>query len=193
MMRPRLIIFAKAPLMGQAKTRLAADIGPVHAQRLFRAMTVKIIRSVKGPKWDTVLAVTPPAFLGHIPEWADTPQYAQTSGSLSPRLMQAFQRNGPTVVIGTDSPQIHRNDIDAAFKALRSHDTVFGPASDGGFWLMGLKKPAKPGLFEAVNWSTETALADVSRNLSGSTTYLQTLTDVDDEEALRVIRRDVRF
>ena len=92
MTRPRLIIFAKAPIMGRAKTRLAADIGPVHAQRIYRAMTARILRNLQSPKWDTVLAVTPAQWLGAIPAWNGAAQYAQVSGSLSPRLMQAFDR-----------------------------------------------------------------------------------------------------
>ncbi len=191
--RPRLIIFAKAPLMGQAKTRLAADIGPVHAKRLYRAMTCRIIRQLKSPAWDTVLAVTPAQWLGKIPDWHGTAQYAQVGGTLTPRLLQAFSRSAPTLVIGTDSPQITRADIAAAFKALRGHQAVFGPADDGGFWLMGLSGTAAPGTFQHVRWSSATALADVSRNIKGRTAYLRTLTDVDDAKALRSVRRVVRF
>ncbi len=183
-MRPQLIIFAKAPLMGRAKTRLAADIGPVHAKRIYRAMTANIIRNVQSPKWDTVLAVTPKAWLGRVPEWSQTAQYAQVSGSLSPRLVQAFSSRSPVAVIGTDSPQIGRNDIAKAFDKLRSCEAVFGPADDGGFWLIGLRGPANVKTFENVRWSSEHALADVERNISGAVHYLRTLTDVDDAPAL---------
>ena len=188
MIRPRLIIFAKAPLMGKAKTRLAADIGPVHAQRLYRAMTRQILQTVKHPKWETCLAVTPKCWRDKIPAWHGTAQYAQTDGSLSPRLMQAFATNMPTVVIGTDCPQVTAQDIDGAFKSLRRNSAVFGPADDGGFWLMGLRRPAKPGLFNNIRWSSENALADVAANIDGPTAYLRTLIDVDDARALRQVR-----
>ena len=80
MIRPALIIFAKAPVMGQAKTRLAADIGPVHAKRIYRAMTARIIRNVQDPRWDTALAVTPASALGQVPEWAGTAQICPSRG-----------------------------------------------------------------------------------------------------------------
>lgn len=193
MTRPLLIIFAKAPIMGRAKTRLAADIGPVQAKRIYRAMTARILRNVQDPRWDTRLAVTPAQWLGRVPDWAGMNQYAQTSGSLSPRLMQAFSSHGPTIVIGTDSPQITANDITQAVKALKSQEAVFGPANDGGFWLMGLKRPARPGTFSNVRWSSSFALADVERNLAGKAAYLRILTDVDDAAALAQVRQMVRI
>jgi len=192
-MHPQLIIFAKAPLMGRAKTRLAADIGIVHAQRLYRAMTAKVLRGAQSPKWTTELAVTPQVWLGRVPEWAGTAQYAQISGSLSPRLMQAFSLRGPTIVIGTDCPQILRADIEQAFKALRSHSAVFGPADDGGFWLMGLSGPAKTNTFDNVRWSTVHALSDVEANISGKVHYLRTLTDIDNADDLRQVRQTCRI
>ena len=188
MIKPRLIIFAKAPLMGKAKTRLAANIGPAHAQRLYRAMTRKIIRNTQSPKWETHLAVTPKHWLGQLPEWKAAAQYAQTNGSLSPRLVQAFSAKMPTVVIGTDCPQVTSRDINDAFKALRRHDAVFGPADDGGFWLMGLRRPACDEIFENVRWSSKHALADVAANVGGSAHYLRTLIDVDDVSALKQVR-----
>jgi len=85
-MRPTLFIVAKAPIMGRAKTRLAADIGPVHAKRIYRSMMSQVLHQTRDPKWDTVLAVTPPHLLGHVPDWEGFEQIPQVSGSLSPRL-----------------------------------------------------------------------------------------------------------
>ena len=191
-MRPKLIIFAKAPIMGQAKTRLAADVGVVHAKRLYRAMSAKIIRDVQDPRWDTYLAITPKVMMGRVPEWHDVSQYPQVTGSLTPRLMQAFSDKGPTVVIGTDCPQIKASDISDAFAALKRWDVVLGPAEDGGFWLIGLDGPAPHGLFDHVRWSSQYALQDVTANIVGAVGYLRTLTDVDDAEALRVVRQSFR-
>ena len=83
-MRPVLYVVAKAPIMGRAKTRLAADIGPVHAKRIYRALMGQVLRQVQDPRWDTVLAVTPPHLLGHIPDWEGFYQIPQVSGSLTP-------------------------------------------------------------------------------------------------------------
>lgn len=189
MLKNQLIIFVKAPLMAKAKTRLAADIGVVHAQRLYRAMTAQLLRNVTGEKWDTILAVTPGRWLGEIPIWQELPQYEQVSGSLSPRLAQAFSSKGKTIVIGSDCPQITSADINQAFTAIKPNRPVFGPANDGGFWLIGTMGPIKPEVFENVRWSTEDALEDMAGNLKQTPHYLRTLTDVDDLEALKAVRK----
>ena len=118
MIRSTLYIMAKAPIMGRAKTRLAADIGVTHAKRIYRRMMSGVIRGTQDPRWDTYLMVTPPALLGHVPDWEDLPQIPQVSGTLTPKLAQVFSATGPAVVIGTDCPQVTANDIAAAFLSL---------------------------------------------------------------------------
>ncbi|WP_418152584.1 DUF2064 domain-containing protein [Litorimonas sp. RW-G-Af-16] len=167
---------------------MAADIGVTHAKRHYRGMMATILRHVQDPRWLTILAVTPPASLGQIPDWQGITQIPQVSGSLSPRLAQIFARKGPTLVIGTDSPQVRSRDIAAAFQALRHTDVVFGPASDGGFWLMGANGPLSPAKFEGVRWSTEHTLADIKAQF-GRVATLRTLTDIDDLQALKAYRR----
>ena len=187
-MRPQLYILAKAPAMGKAKTRLAKDIGKVHAHRLYRTMLSKVIRNVQDPKWDTVLMATPARAIGDVREWDGLMQIPQATGFLSPRLLAAFANKGPTLVIGTDCPQITRNDIADAFTALKQHAAVFGPADDGGFWLMGMNGPVKPTVFDNVRWSHDQTLNDVEANIEGSVHHLRTLIDVDDLKALRALR-----
>ena len=190
-MRPRLVIFAKAPLLGRAKTRLAADIGIVHAKRIYRSMTSRILRSVTDPRWDTVLAVTPSNMLGRVPDWHGAAQIPQAEGSLSPRLAKVFaEHKGPLVVIGTDSPQVTRRDIARAFKALKTQAAVFGPADDGGFWLMGMNAPVSDAVFDNVRWSSAQTLSDIESRLDGSVAHLQTLMDVDTLSALKQLRVD---
>ena len=188
-MRPTLFVVAKAPIMGRAKTRLAADIGPVHAKRLYRAMMGQVLRQVRDPRWDTVLAVTPPHLLGRVPDWDRFAQIPQVSGSLTPRLAALFARKGPTLTIGTDCPQVTATDIALAFRALKSNRQVFGPASDGGFWLMGANGPLPRGFFDGVRWSHEKTLSDVIDRTDGAYRLLRTLTDVDDLKALQSYRR----
>ncbi len=187
-MRPRLYIFAKAPAMGKAKTRLATDVGKVHAHRLYRTMLSKVVRKVQDPRWDTILMATPARAIGNVKEWEGLEQRPQASGSLSPRLLAAFTRRGPTIVIGTDCPQVSRNDIADGFKALRRNIAVFGPADDGGFWMMGLNGPVKPEIFQGVRWSHSETLNDVEANIEGTVHHLRTLIDVDDLKALRALR-----
>lgn len=187
-MRPRLYIMAKAPIMGHAKTRLAADIGRVHAKRHYRAMMGTLLCHMRDPRWNTVLMITPTHRLGQVPDWDGFVQIPQVRGSLSPKLAQVFSHHGPTIVIGTDSPQIRAGDIAAGFKALRRHEAVFGPASDGGFWLMGAKGPLPEAVFENVRWSSQHTLSDMEAHF-GRAARLRTLTDIDDKAALNSYQR----
>jgi uncharacterized protein len=88
---------------------------------------------------------------------------------------------GPVVIIGTDVPGIRTAHIRQAFRLLGRHDAVFGPATDGGYWLVGLRRrPRVPRAFAAVRWSSPHALADTLANLSGrSVARVAILSDVD--------------
>jgi len=192
MIRPHLIIFAKAPVFGHAKTRLAKGVGVVHAKRLYRAMTRRILRNLKSPRWDMTLAYAPTKSPARVVDWDGVAQIPQVSGTLSPRLAAVFSSRGPTIVIGTDSPQIRRADIALALKAMKENTVVFGPATDGGFWLIGLKGPAPAALFDNMRWSHEETLADMERNcvaLGYKVHHLRSMTDIDDIDALRAYQR----
>lgn len=170
-MTPQLVVLAKAPVIGGAKTRLAAGIGKVQAWRIYRMMTAKIIRQVVDPRWETVLAISPDEaldrrFLGVWPD--DVTRTRQGAGDLGDRQARVFSRRGPTIVIGTDTPTVTRSDIDEAFKALRSHDAVIGPAVDGGYWLLGLNGPAPQGLFEGIRWSHEETKKDLKMSIQAA-------------------------
>lgn len=172
--------------MGKAKTRLAADIGPVHALRVYRAMCAKILREVQDPRWDTVLYVTPNRYIhagfgGLWPEFM--PRAVQNDGDLTARLARAFSIKAPIIAIGTDAPEVKNTDIAKAFKALKRHPAVFGPADDGGFWLIGLTGPVKSGLFEDIRWSHADTFADMKAKLDGKVHLIRTLKDIDDGEA----------
>jgi len=178
--RPRLVVFAKAPLMGYAKTRLAASRGRAEALRRYRAMTARILRNVRDPRWRTVLAVAPDGWAdAELPLWpADLSRMPQGDGDLGARQARIFA-TPMTVVIGTDAPDVSARDIAAAFGALRRNEAVLGPAEDGGYWLLGLKRAAAPGLFDGVRWSTRHALADLEGNLPTPPVRLRALADMD--------------
>ncbi len=182
-MKPCLYIFAKAPHMGKVKTRLAADIGQVHALRIYRAMTAKILREMQDPRWDTVLYVTPDhsadAYFGGL--WPkNMPRFTQNGGGLSERSARLFTRKGPVITIGTDIPAMRRSDIAAGFKVLKHNDAVIGPAKDGGFYLIGLNAPADPELFNTIRWSHKDTRKDMCAAINGRIAFLRELEDVDD-------------
>lgn len=185
-MRPRLVIFAKAPRLGTVKTRLARDIGPVAALQFYVNTMRRITRRLAwDPRWDTTLAVTQGP--GGWP--ARVPRIGQGAGDLGDRMDRVMQTAppGPVVIIGTDIPDIEPRHIAEAFARLGDHQAVFGPADDGGYWLLGLRRrPFTPRLAGPVRWSTEHALADTRRLLGPrvTTALLETLTDVDDGAGL---------
>ena len=177
-----LIVFARAPAVGIGKTRLAADCGRTAAWRIGRAMTARVLRSVQDPRWRVALAIAPDRAVQRLAPgvWPPhLPKIAQGAGGLGEKLERALRRRGPTLVIGTDAPDVRASDVWAGFQALRSAEYVYGPAVDGGFWLIGAGRSLRAGSLSGVRWSTEHALADVQAQLSGSSRLLRTLADVD--------------
>ncbi len=99
---------------------------------------------------------------------------------------------GPVVVIGGDIPDVRRHHIADAFAKLGNNRAVFGPASDGGFWLVGLKRttPAPRDMFKGVRWSTKHALADTLATMPDDTPAMAAiLNDVDTQADLAQIDR----
>lgn len=186
--RQTLIVFARAPRLGRVKRRLARAIGDLAALRFYRGTLLRLVRDVgRDPRWRTIAAVTP--------DHARLPGLAclrQGRGDLGIRMAHAMQRaRGPVVLVGADIPELGPRQIAAAFRALGAHDVVFGPARDGGYYLVGVKRPALARwLFAHVRWSTEHALADTRANLRNRRVALvDTLDDVDDRLAWARLRR----
>ncbi len=189
-MRRRLLILAKAPRLGQVKRRLAAEIGAIPAWRFQReALAVALRRLAADPRWRCTLFVTPDRWAaGGRLSPPSIPRAPQGQGDLGARMMRAFraEAGGPAVLVGSDIPELRAEHVARAFALLGSHDAVFGPALDGGYWLVGLRWPHRhPGLFRGVRWSGPHALADTAANLGRRhrVAYLDTLEDIDDAAA----------
>lgn len=183
-----LVIFARLPRLGRGKRRLARDIGAIEALRFQRVMLGKLLRRLgRDPRWSTWLGITPDRS-GPWPRGVAT--LPQGGGDLGQRMARVAQHlpPGPVVIIGSDIPDIAAPDVAAAFRALGSKAAVFGPAKDGGYWLVGLRRrPRFIDPFANVRWSSEHALADTLANLAGKeVAMLRTLSDIDDGEAWRV-------
>jgi rSAM/selenodomain-associated transferase 1 len=186
-----LVIFLRAPRRGLVKSRLAAGIGAPAALRFYRETTARLLRLLEGDRrWSCHLALTPDRDVGRWRPWhVGAPYRRQGQGDLGARMARVFRElpPGPAVVIGSDIPAITRAHIAAAFKALGNHDAVFGRATDGGYWLVGLRRRPRlpPRLFADVRWSSPQALDDTLASLPPrlSVAYLETLEDVDDAAA----------
>ncbi|WP_138379616.1 TIGR04282 family arsenosugar biosynthesis glycosyltransferase [Luteithermobacter gelatinilyticus] len=187
-----LVIFLKAPRVGQVKTRLARDLGPVRAWMMYRRLCGTLIRRLGcSAVWRTWLYVSPDIYAKKGGFWPlNLPRHPQGRGDLGGRMQRAFDGlpPGPVVIVGGDIPDICRADIRAAFDRLCTHDMVFGPAEDGGYWLVGMRRaPRILRPFTGVRWSTAQALRDTLANLPAERqiAFLRTLNDIDESRDLR--------
>jgi rSAM/selenodomain-associated transferase 1 len=174
----------KEPVPGRVKTRLGHEIGMVPAVWWVRHQTARVLRRLDDPRWEIVLSVAPDRAVASRAWPVHLPRLPQGGGDLGQRMMRAFRAlpPGPAVLIGGDIPGVTPGHIAEAFAALGRHDAVFGPAEDGGYWLIGFRRTgALPvRVLDGVRWSSEHALADSEARLRGiRIARVATLRDVD--------------
>jgi rSAM/selenodomain-associated transferase 1 len=180
-MKDTVVVFARAPRLGTVKHRLARDIGDRAALRFHRETLIRLLRGlIRDRRFRTVLALTPDGARDRLP--MAVARRVQGRGDVGQRMDAACRRhrNGNVAIIGSDIPEANAADLRAAFRALGRHDAVFGPAEDGGFWLVALgpRRPAWP--FANARWSTADALADTLKNFHNRRIgRVRTLRDVD--------------
>jgi hypothetical protein len=191
-MQQHLVLFVRAPALGNGKRRLAREIGDSAAARFERLTIARLLRRLGGDRrWRLRIAVTPDRACGAARTWRrGVAVVPQGEGDLGQRMRRAIAAapRGPVVLIGGDIPAIAAGHIAAAFRLLGRCDLVFGPAADGGFWLVGARRrPHLPALFARVRWSGRHALADTLAALPRgvSVGFAATLEDIDDGDAYR--------
>ena len=196
-----LIIMAKAPRLGRVKSRLAADIGAVAAAGFYRRTLAAVGRRLAADaRWRTWLGVTPDRDIADDRLWpGGAGRIAQGGGDLGRRMSRLLGAvaPGPVVLVGADIPGVRAEHVWQAFRMLGRFDAVFGPATDGGFWLVGLKHPGKlagmaAGIFEGIEWSRPDTLEKTLAGLPKDwrVGFAATLDDVDDGDALRAYDGD---
>ncbi len=178
-----LVIFVKEPRIGRVKTRLARDIGMIKAWRFYKRTVRGLIKRVGFGNWQTVICVSPDGYKGAFfdKRFKIVPQ---GRGDLGQRMQRVFDNvgTGPVVLIGGDIPSVGKHHIKNAFDALGNNDIVFGPATDGGYWLVGMRRRrSRISPFEEVRWSTKHALSDTINNIDPMHRYAfaDMLSDVD--------------
>jgi hypothetical protein len=161
-----IIVFAKAPVAGHAKTRLIPALGAqgaaALAERMMHAALAHAVQAQLGP---VELCVTPDRTHAAFTAAAQRHGVAiteQGDGDLGQRMSRAFERvlrsQPQALLIGTDAPGLDAAYLRAATQALRDADAVFGPAADGGYTLVGLKQPV-PALFLQMRWSHDQVMS----------------------------------
>lgn len=166
--RPKraLVVLARAPELGRVKTRLAREIGEAAALEAYRALGTAVLGAVgRLGDCDLTVAFTPADREGPVRAWlGPAPRYEpQLEGDLGARMLSAiagrFAAGAATVLlIGTDCPDLDPELLETAFARLDRADAVLGPAADGGYYLVGMKRPI-PELFEGIPWSSPATLS----------------------------------
>jgi rSAM/selenodomain-associated transferase 1 len=185
-LRPRITAFARFPMAGHCKTRLIPAVGAEGAAAIHTRLVETCVAAMRGSGLPIELRITgasPAAF--H--EWlgGDIPLAEQGDGDLGARLARAAAPY-PVIFIGSDAPGLDAARLITAADALEDADAVIGPAEDGGYYLLGLNRPA-PWLFDDMDWGTETVFAETMRRFAAhdiTPVVLEVLADVDRPEDL---------
>ena len=201
----RLLVFARLPERGQVKTRLARDLGDDRALAVYEAMLHDTLRGIGGPTPELEIEVmwAPTAAADGLSlrrAFGELPLAMQTGDTLGDRLSMAFSerfffhKTDKIVAIGVDDPLLGRDLLDGAFRLLDSCEWVIGPASDGGYYLIGCRAGAyNSAIFTDVQWGTDVVLSATLQRIrewGGSVAMLPERSDIDVVEDLRTFRGD---
>jgi rSAM/selenodomain-associated transferase 1 len=193
----RLGIFVKVPEPGRVKTRLVPPLGPDEACRLYHAFLADLL-----PRLGQLRKVATTVFYEGddpaplrelLPPRAEL--VAQKGRDLGARLANAFEQllgepREMAVIVGSDSPDLPLPFIKRAFLKLKHRDVVLGPASDGGYYLVGLKRRV-PEFFDNISWGTDTVLEQTLQQVAThelTCSLLPLWYDVDDAHSLALLR-----
>jgi uncharacterized protein len=180
-----LIVFAKNPVPGKVKTRIANSLGPEQAYQIYQQLLDTIRTTcleVKAARY-----VFYSDYVDTADEWPSPPfnKGVQSGPDIGARMNHALgdvlRRHSRAVLVGSDVPDIKAHHLSKAFHLLEKVPVVIGPAADGGYYLIGLTQP-RPELFQHINWSTSTVLDETLHRCSElSIPYrlLETLHDID--------------
>lgn len=176
------IVFAREPVLGQVKQRLAAETSPVFALRVYVRMLERSLRLAHSwrrsgpadPGRQVIVAASNAQTGGRLARWCertDTLMQHQADGDLGVRMhaamLAAFHGGARSVVLaGCDCPGLGLADRQAAFDALRAADVVLSPTLDGGYCLIGLNRP-HPELFERVDWGSDKVAEQTRQRAAG--------------------------
>jgi uncharacterized protein len=183
---PVVIIFTRIPRLGIGKRRLAREIGDRRTLNFSRAALHTLLRRLLRLRGVERVIATSPDYHARLAAPGFT-RIGQGRGDLGQRMQRAFNRyrQRPVILIGSDIPDITVNDLRGAVHKLRGCDAVFGPAADGGYWLVAMSGRRPANAFAKVRWSSPNALADTRRNFSKRRIeQLRVLHDIDDAASL---------
>jgi rSAM/selenodomain-associated transferase 1 len=195
-MRRALVIVGKAPEPGRAKTRLVPPLTDIEASELARAFLQDTCAMALGLGWEHVSLIHPPGATRML-DTLGVRLVPQRGEGLGDALAGAFAEHAAfeqTVLIGSDTPDLRAELLERASQELASSEAVIGPAADGGYYLLGLRRP-EPELFRNIDWSTNRVLAQTLARAEGlglRVARLPTWADIDTPEDLARLERKLR-
>ncbi len=198
-MNPTLLIVAKAPVAGLAKTRIGRVRGHAYAAEIAAAALLDTLSTASATGWPVVVAMT-----GDLAEaarrddivaaLAETRVIEQRGDGFGERLANAHldaDAGHGVVQVGMDSPQVTVDDYERAGSALRRGSMVLGPASDGGWWLLGVQNGRDASALPEVEMSRADTADRTIAVLGGEFELLRTLTDIDTWEDVLTVAAEL--
>src|SRR5918993_1040223 len=199
MMKQLLIVFIKNPILGKVKTRLAASLGDQKALRVYKKLLDHTLRITGNLEYDKIVYYSD--FVPEQDEWlsAGFKQGLQIGQDLGQKMKNAFDEGfragySRIVIIGSDCFELTSYHISKAFDNLENSNVVLGPATDGGYYLLGITELFE-NVFENKKWSTDSVLRDTIKNLTDSNikfNLLEQLNDIDTESDLQSSKIDIQ-
>jgi len=196
MKKTALIIFQKNEILGKVKTRLAASVGEESALKIYRTLfqhTHSILKEIVVDQFIFYSDFIPEK---EIEKTGVVHERIQTGKDLGDRMLNAFESvfsegYDSVIIIGTDCADLRPDHIQEAFRQLDQNDAVLGPALDGGYYLLGLKKLI-PEIFEEIDWSTDQVLNQTQtklKKLNYKVRTIETLSDIDHIEDWEKVKK----
>lgn len=188
MKAPWILLFAKAPLLGTVKTRLAASVGPDLALEIYRSLADRQMEAIRKSGLPCVIWTTPAGTEPAVAAWliGATDVRAQSDGDLGERMSHACDHAfangaGGVVLVGTDCPTLNADRLKTLAADVAEGRFALQPADDGGYVAFGLPKPC-PAAFQGVAWSTATVCEStlrILRDLGENPILRESLSDID--------------
>ncbi|MEE9524968.1 MAG: TIGR04282 family arsenosugar biosynthesis glycosyltransferase [Thermodesulfovibrionales bacterium] len=191
-MKRALILFAKAPERHNVKTRLSEHMSDEERLELYIALLDKAIDKLRSIKEvETLICYTPSDKREYFGKYG-LKTFPQSDGDLGERMFNALVhvfKDGfdSAIIVGVDIPDLSEKIIENAFDLLMHKDIVFGPAIDGGYYLVGMSKPVDV-VFRDIDWSTDRTLQQsiaVAESHGYTVAYTDTLSDIDTIDDVR--------
>ena len=168
----QLVVFARPPVPGKVKTRLAREVGDDKAAQIYRELLDHAFQMIESLPKDIKCAIAWDNSNNNRAEYTKHHRWIQPSGNLGEKMSWAISHSiekgaGKAMIIGTDCPTITLSTITDAFQTLDNAEVVLGPAEDGGYYLVGAKQVI-PALFPDLQWGTNLVLQETIKSLENA-------------------------